>query len=84
MSELVNKALKAWRFLYRRGFIEGFGHMSIRLPDARFMITRHSLGMRATPDDFVVMDFEGRKLEGAGDAPGEFRFISKSYPRDLT
>ena len=24
---LLEKALKAWRFLYRRGFIEGFGHM---------------------------------------------------------
>ncbi|VXC90837.1 conserved hypothetical protein [Burkholderia sp. 8Y] len=72
MSELMTKTLKAWRFLYRRGFIEGFGHISVRLPNQRFMITRHSLGMNATPEDFVVMDFEGRKLEGAGDPPGEY------------
>lgn len=72
MDELMRKTLMAWRFLYRRGFIEGFGHISARLPGERFMITRHSLGMHATPQDFVVMDFEGRKLEGAGDAPGEF------------
>jgi ribulose-5-phosphate 4-epimerase/fuculose-1-phosphate aldolase len=72
MSDLIDKTLKAWRFLYRRGFIEGFGHVSVRLPSGRFMITRHSLGMKATADDFVVMDSEGRKCEGAGDAPGEY------------
>lgn len=70
--ELVEKTLKAWRFLYRRGFIEGFGHIGVRLPGGRFMITRHSLGLKADAQDMVVMDFNGRKLEGTGDAPGEF------------
>ncbi|AJZ56532.1 bacterial extracellular solute-binding family protein [Paraburkholderia fungorum] len=72
MSDLITNTLKAWRFLYRRGFIEGFGHISVRLPGERFMITRHSLGMNATAEDFVIMDLEGRKLEGAGDPPGEY------------
>ena len=72
MSELIATTLKAWRFLYRRGFIEGFGHLSVRLPGERFMITRHSLGMNATAEDFVIMDFDGRKVEGAGDPPGEY------------
>jgi molybdate transport system substrate-binding protein len=72
MTDLIENTLKAWRFLYRRGFIEGFGHISVRLPDDRFMITRHSLGMQATADDFVIMDMQGRKLEGAGDPPGEY------------
>jgi ribulose-5-phosphate 4-epimerase/fuculose-1-phosphate aldolase len=69
----MNDALKAWRFLYRRGFIEGFGHLSARLPGAdRFMITRHSLALDAKPEDFVVFDLDGRKCEGAGDVPGEY------------
>jgi hypothetical protein len=25
-KELRSKMLKGWRFLYQRGFIEGFGH----------------------------------------------------------
>lgn len=71
--DLVEKALKAWRFLYRRGFIEGFGHIGVRLPGGDgFMITRHSLGLHASADDMVVMDFRGRKIAGTGDAPGEF------------
>ena len=66
-------ALKAWRFLYRRGFIEGFGHLSVRLPGAdRFIVTRHSLAMDATAEDFVVIDLDGRKVEGAGQVPGEY------------
>ena len=70
---LTATLLKAWRFLYRRGFIEGFGHISVRLPEGdRFMIARHSLGMDAKPEDFLVLDFDGRMLEGAGDAPGEY------------
>lgn len=69
---MIGDALKAWRFLYRRGFIEGFGHLSVRVPGAdRFMITRHSLGLDAKADDFLVVDLDGRKLEGAGDVPGE-------------
>lgn len=73
VSTLVDKTLKAWRFLYRRGFIEGFGHIGVRLPEGdRFLVTRHSLGLQATAADLVVMDFHGRKIEGAGDPPGEF------------
>src|SRR5687767_13484426 len=70
---LMTSTLKAWRCLYRRGFIEGFGHISVRLPGTeRFMITRHSLAMNAKPEDFVVIDLDGRKCEGAGHVPGEY------------
>ena len=69
---LMNNVLKAWRFLYRRGFIEGFGHVSVRLPGTdRYMVTRHSAAMNARPEDFVVFDLDGNKVEGEGAAPGE-------------
>jgi len=72
--------VKAWRFLYKRGFIEGFGHLSVRLPGTdQYLLTRHSLGPRATPDDFLVMDLEGRKVAGAGDPPGEFPIHEEIY-----
>jgi len=76
----VANLLKGWRFLYRRGFIEGFGHLSFRLEDAdRFVVVRHSVGPNATADDLVVMDLDGRKLEGRGDPPGEFPIHSEIY-----
>ena len=75
-----DKALTAWRFLYRRGFIEGFGHISARLPGSdRFLLTRHSLGPRADADDLLCMDLEGRKLAGRGDPPGEFPIHLEIY-----
>ena len=71
-AALTTNALKGWRFLYRRGFIEGFGHISVRLPGSdRFLVTRHSAALDATPDDFLVFDLDGNKLEGSGAAPGE-------------
>ena len=60
-DELMNNTLKAWGFLYRHGFIEGFGHLSARLAPDRFMIARHSLGPRARPEDFVIVDLEHRR-----------------------
>lgn len=72
--------VKAWRFLYKRGFIEGFGHLSVRLPGTdRYLLTRHSLGPRAKPEDFLVMDLEGRKLAGDGDPPGEYPIHQEIY-----
>ena len=74
------KTLKAWCFLYRRGFIEGFGHISCRLPDSdQFLISRHSLGPKATSEDLLRFDMEGRKLSGKGDAPGEFPIHLEIY-----
>jgi ribulose-5-phosphate 4-epimerase/fuculose-1-phosphate aldolase len=42
-EELMEKALKAWRFMYRRGFIEGFGHISFRVPGFRSVLFDASL-----------------------------------------
>ena len=71
-AAIREKTLKAWRFLYRRGFIEGFGHISARLPGTdEILLTRHSLGPRADADDLLLMNVAGRKLAGRGDPPGE-------------
>ena len=70
---VLDKTIKAWQFLYTQGFIEGFGHISVRAEDPQqFLISRHSLGLKVSAEDFVVMDFQGKKLQGSGDAPGEF------------
>jgi ribulose-5-phosphate 4-epimerase/fuculose-1-phosphate aldolase len=72
-TRLLADALKAWRFLYRRGFIEGFGHLSVRVPGTdTFRLTRHSLALKADADDFLLMNMDGKVLDGRGDAPGEY------------
>src|SRR3990172_6337577 len=75
-----DKTLKAWRFLYARGLIEGFGHISSRPPGSdQFLISRHSLGPKATSEDLLLFDMEGRKLSGKGDPPGEFPIHLEIY-----
>src|SRR3990172_1056028 len=72
-STLISTTLKAWHFLYKRGFIEGFGHISARIPGSdQLMMERHSLGPRATAADFLVLDMDGRKISGEGDITGEY------------
>lgn len=73
-DDLLAKLLKSWHFLYKRGFIEGFGHISARLPDdpELFLLARHSLGPRANPEDFLVIDMKGRIVSGKGTIPGEY------------
>ena len=45
----------------------------MRLPGTdRFLITRHSAALDATAEDFLVVDLDGNKLEGAGAVPGEY------------
>jgi ribulose-5-phosphate 4-epimerase/fuculose-1-phosphate aldolase len=79
-DKLISDTLKAWRFLYKRGFIEGFGHISVRLPGSeRILLARHSLGPRAEPEDLLLMDLDGNKLDGRGDRPGEYPIHTEIY-----
>ena len=79
-AAIRDKTLKAWRFLYRRGFIEGFGHISARLPDRNeVLLTRHSLGPHAAADDLLRMDLDGHTLAGTGNPPGEYPIHLEIY-----
>jgi ribulose-5-phosphate 4-epimerase/fuculose-1-phosphate aldolase len=72
-DELLARLLKGWRFLCRRGFIGGFGHISARIPGSDlFLVARHSLGAEAQAEDFIITDLQGRRLGGRGDLPGEY------------
>jgi ribulose-5-phosphate 4-epimerase/fuculose-1-phosphate aldolase len=79
-AAIADKLAKAWRFLYDRGFIEGFGHISARTKNrGRILISPHSLGPRATADDFVETDLEGRQYGTAAPLPGEFPIHLEIY-----
>jgi ribulose-5-phosphate 4-epimerase/fuculose-1-phosphate aldolase len=76
----AEKLATAWRFLYDKGFIEGFGHISARTADAASMlISPHSLGRVATAADFVRVDMNGRQQGTAAALPGEFPIHSEIY-----
>jgi ribulose-5-phosphate 4-epimerase/fuculose-1-phosphate aldolase len=77
---LAEKLNKAWRFFYRRGFIDGFGHISARtaIPD-QVLVSPHSLAHDSEPEDFVLVDLEGRVLWGDAPLPGELPIHLEIY-----
>jgi len=79
-ATLADKLAKAWRFLYDRGFIEGFGHISARTRNSEHvLISPHSLGPQAAPDDFVEIDLAGRQYGTSAPLPGELPIHLEIY-----
>lgn len=69
---LAQKLNKAWRFMYGRGFIEGFGHISARMDDPdRILVSPHSLQDDSRPEDFVVVDLDGNQIGSDAKLPAE-------------
>ncbi len=65
-SELRRDLCVAGRWLYERGFAVGTeGNLSVRLDDARILTTPcGACKGRMSPEDLVITDLEGRKLDG--------------------
>ncbi len=79
-AELAEKLNKAWRFFYGRGFIDGFGHISARTSISdQILITPHSLAHDSKPEDFLLVDLDGKILAGDGNVPGELAIHLELY-----
>ena len=62
----------AWRFFYKRGFVDGFGHISARLANPNhILISPHGMGPDTTAKDFVVVDLDGNQIGTKVQLPGE-------------
>jgi len=79
---LADKLNKVWRFLYGRGFVDGFGHISARTeaPD-QVLVTPHSLGEDSHLEDFVLVDLDGNQLETDVKLPAELPIHLSIYRR---
>src|SRR5579871_762448 len=68
------------RILFRLGLTDYMGHPSVRIPGTDHILIkpRHSLRIRAqdrlTPEDMVIIDLDGKLIEGRDGPPSE-RFI---------
>jgi ribulose-5-phosphate 4-epimerase/fuculose-1-phosphate aldolase len=80
-AELRAEVLAACRVLTRFRIVEGFGHVSARLPAERILITpRRPLGL-VTEGELVELDLDGRQLAGEGRAPLEVPMHLAVYRR---
>jgi ribulose-5-phosphate 4-epimerase/fuculose-1-phosphate aldolase len=81
-AELRAEVLTACRVLTHFKIVEGFGHVSVRVPGAdRFLMTpRRALGL-LTEAELVELDFSGRQLAGEGSPPLEVAMHVAVYRR---
>jgi len=84
MSETKKKLTLACRILYMEGLADFYlGHMSGRTSDPeKFYMKPNGLGLEEIrPEDLLVMDREGRKLEGIHPPHGETPIHSEIYKK---
>lgn len=72
LAQLKEEIIDASRILSREELVRGFGHVSARIPGSnRFLLTpRVSLAL-VKPKQLLVMDFEGRVVQGDATPPFE-------------
>jgi ribulose-5-phosphate 4-epimerase/fuculose-1-phosphate aldolase len=83
-SDLKSDVISACRILVEQKLVEGFGHVSARLPDSEsFLLTpRISLAL-VEADDLLTLNLDGKVVEGHHPAPFEawlHTAIMKSKP----
>ncbi len=74
---LVEKLVVANRILARYGIVDGFGHVSVRMPGAAggFLLSRSLAPASVTAGDIMRFDLDGNALDGDSRTPYLERFI---------
>lgn len=80
LISLSDKLVKAWRFFYQQGYIDGFGHISARVPATdRLLLSRHALAAKVSAEDFLLLDLNGNCLSGPTLLPAELPIHLEIY-----
>ena len=79
-SQLKRQVIDGAKILASEELVRGFGHVSARIPNAkRFLLTpRVSLAL-VKPGELLVMDFDGRVVEGKAAPPFEAALHAAIY-----
>jgi ribulose-5-phosphate 4-epimerase/fuculose-1-phosphate aldolase len=79
IESLKEKMVLVCKVLQNQGLIDGYGHVTARLPDGRILSTPHMPPGKVAIRDIIVIDGEGRKLEGFGEPNGETAMHTSIY-----
>jgi ribulose-5-phosphate 4-epimerase/fuculose-1-phosphate aldolase len=76
-AALVEKLVVANRILARHGIVDGFGHVSVRMPTPEdgFLLSRSLAPATVTAGDILRFDLDGNVQDGDSRAPYLERFI---------
>lgn len=73
------KMVLVCKVLQKQRVIDGYGHLTVRLADGRILSTPHMPPGKVALRDLIVIDAEGKKLEGAGEPNGETAMHTSIY-----
>ncbi|MFQ5539723.1 MAG: class II aldolase/adducin family protein, partial [Candidatus Binatia bacterium] len=73
------KVLLVCKVLQRQGLLDGFGHVTLRLPDGRILSTPKMPPGKVSMRDLIILNQRGEKVEGLGDRNGETPMHTSIY-----
>ena len=79
IESLKTKMVLACKVLQKQGIVDVYGHLSARLPDERLISTPHMPPGKVSLRDLIIIDMNGKKLEGFGEPNGETAMHTSIY-----
>jgi ribulose-5-phosphate 4-epimerase/fuculose-1-phosphate aldolase len=79
IESLKEKIVLACKVLQKQRVLDGYGHLTARLPDGRILSTPHMPPGKVALRDLIIIDTQGDKLEGFGEPNGETPMHTSIY-----
>lgn len=79
LDALKDKMVMVAKILQTQGVIDGYGHITARLPGNKILSTPHMPPGKVAVRDLIILDADGKKLEGFGDPNGETAMHTSIY-----
>ena len=79
LDALIDKMVMVAKVLQHQGVIDGYGHITARLPNNRILSTPHMPPGKVAVRDLIVLDADGKKLEGFGEPNSETAMHTSIY-----
>jgi ribulose-5-phosphate 4-epimerase/fuculose-1-phosphate aldolase len=79
IESLKTKMVLACKVLQQQRIVDVYGHLSARLPDGRLISTPHMPPGKVALRDLIIIDSDGKKLEGFGEPNGDTAMHTSIY-----
>jgi len=79
LDALKDKVIMVAKILQNQGVIDGYGHITARLPENKILSTPHMPPGKVAVRDLIILDADGKKLEGHGEPNGETAMHTSIY-----
>ena len=79
IEPLKEKLVLVCKILQHQRVVDGYGHVTARLGDGRILSTPHMPPGKVALRDLIIIDAEGKKLDGPGNPNGETAMHTSIY-----